>query len=92
MDKSENFEAVIFSGLIHEELWNGGDDIENEVPSQVILANVDEILMSSGLFDEVEQDLDKLDNVDGNLEFVELVLPWEVAAGVNLETTWSAAG
>jgi len=53
MDKSENLEAVVFSGLVHEELWHSGDDIEDEVSSQVILANVDKILMCSGLFNEV---------------------------------------
>jgi len=87
MDKSEDLEAVVFSGLIHEEFWDSGDNIKNEVSSQVILANVDKILMSSGLFNEVEQDLNQLDDVDCNLEFVELVLPWELF--INLETTHS---
>jgi hypothetical protein len=87
MDKSENLEAVVFSGLIHEELGHSGDDIEDEVSSQVILANVDKILMSSGLFNEVEQDLNQLDDVDGNFEFVELVLPWVLV--INLETSRS---
>jgi hypothetical protein len=89
MDKSEYLEAIVFSGLIHKELWNSGDNIENEVSSQVILANVDEILMCSGLFNEVEQDLDQLDYVDSNLKFVELVLPREL--WVHLETAWIVA-
>jgi hypothetical protein len=84
MDKSENLEAVVFSGLIHEELGHSGDDIEDEVSSQVILANVDKILMCSGLFNEVEQDLDQLDDVDSNLKFVKLILPGKL--WVNLET------
>jgi len=45
---------------------------------------VDKVLVCSGLFNEVEQDLDQLDDVDSNLKFVELVLPREL--WVNLET------
>ena len=84
MDKSENLEAVVLSGLIHEELWHSGDHIEDEVSSQVILANVDKILMCSGLFNEVKQNLDQLNDVDSNLKFVKLILPGKI--WVNLET------
>lgn len=86
MDKSEDLKAVVFSGFIHEKLWDSGDNIKNEVSCQVILADVDKILMSSGFLNEVKQDLNQLDNVDSNLKFVELVLPRKF--GVNLETSW----
>ena len=54
VDKSEDLEAVVLSRFIHEQLWNCGDDIENEVSSQVILANVNEIFVCSGLFDKIQ--------------------------------------
>lgn len=90
VNKSEDLEAVVFSGLIHEQLWDSGDNIKNEVSGQVVLANVDKVLMSSGLLNEVEQDLNQLDDVDSNLKLVELVLPWEL--WVDLETSWCGTG
>lgn len=86
VDQSEHLKSIVFSAFVHEELGNCGDHIEDEVSGQVVLADMNEIFVSSGLFNEVEQDLNELNNVDGDLEFVKLVLPWVL--GINLETTW----
>ena len=84
MDKSEQLQSIIFSRLTHHELWNSRNNVKNEVSTQIILENLSDIREWSGLFNEVEQDLDEQDDVDWELCFVELVFP--MVLGVNFET------
>ena len=68
VDESEKFEPVILNSLTHEELRKSSSDIEDEVSGQVVVSNGSKLLVGSGLLNEVEEDLNEVDDVNGKLD------------------------
>lgn len=67
MDDSERLEEVPFSGFTHKQAGQGGNDIEDEVTSQVVLSNLVELFQTVGLLHEIHKDFNEVDDVDDHL-------------------------
>jgi hypothetical protein len=71
MNHSECLESIPLLSLAHEQLRNSCDNIENEIEGQVVESNRQQFLVSSSLLNEVENDLNKVNDVNGELNVLQ---------------------
>jgi len=71
MDKSEEFHPVeIWTFLENDQFWDGGYNVEDEIAREVTNGDLLEVLMSSGLLDKVQSNLEDLEDIDDHLNIL----------------------
>ena len=68
VDDSEEFQDVKLFSLTHEQFRKSGHHIEDEEPGQVVVTDGGKLLVGSGSLDEVQDDLDEVDDVNGKFD------------------------
>jgi hypothetical protein len=86
VDNSEEFQEEQGEWFISEKARHGGDHVEDEVPEEVVVSNRVEVLVCSGLLDEVEEDFNKVDDVESDLNLVKSLILVEISA---VRATWA---
>jgi len=71
MNHSECLESIPLLSLAHEQVRNSCNNIKNEIEGQVVVSDGQQFLVSSSLLDEVENDLNKINDVDGELNVLQ---------------------
>lgn len=87
MDQASEKLEPVDSIILTEEKWEGSDKIEDEVAKDVASGYLNELLLSSGFFDEIEYDLDQVDDVDEVLNLNEGLLSlvlWTVTVSFDI--------
>ena len=75
VNKSEHLKVVEFESLSEEnKVWNGSNHIKEEVTGKVVYRDCLNFLKSSGSFDKVEDNLEKVNDIDGSLDVLESFL------------------
>jgi len=68
MHKSEEFHPVeSWTFLENDQFWDGGYNVEHEIACEVTNGDLLEVLMSSGLLDEIQSNLEDLEDIDDHL-------------------------
>jgi hypothetical protein len=68
MHKSEEFHPVEFGTFLEDDqFWDGGHNVEDEIACEVTNGDLLEVLVSSGLLDEIQSDLEHLEDIDDHL-------------------------
>jgi hypothetical protein len=68
MHKSEEFQPVEGETLPeNHQFWDGGYNVEQEIAREVTNGDRLEVLVSSGLLDEIQSDLEHLEDIDDHL-------------------------
>ena len=71
MNHSECLESIPLLSLAHEQLRNSCNNIKNEIEGQVVVSNSQQFLVSSSLLNEVENDLNEVNDVNGELNVLQ---------------------
>jgi hypothetical protein len=75
VDESEELKWVPVDAFIEEDhLWDGSNEVEDKVSLDVIAHDLLQLASTDGLFDEVEDDFDGVDDVNGQLNLLESLL------------------
>lgn len=68
MDEPEKFQPVeVWTLLEDDQFWDGGYNIKDEIAGEVTNCDLLEILVCSGLLDEIQGDLEHLEDIDDHL-------------------------
>ena len=74
MNHSCQLQEVELLGLVHEQFWDGSNNIKDEVARQIIYTNCLKLLVSSRLLDKVEENINKHDDINCHFDFVQILL------------------
>jgi hypothetical protein len=53
-----------------EQAWNGSDKIKDKVTLEIAATDAAKVLMSSAVLNEIQEDLNSLNDIDGQFNFV----------------------
>mgnify|MGYP007025683482 CR=1 FL=1 len=71
MSHSEQLEPIVAHWLTHHKFRNCSCNVKEEVAENVVLSNTFNVLMSSGFLEHVQDNLQQVNNVDDQFNFVE---------------------
>ena len=75
MNESENLQEIILEALVEEnQLWDGTDHVKEEITGKVALRNLLNLFESSCSLDKVQDDLEKVDDINGPLDVLKCLL------------------
>jgi hypothetical protein len=82
VNNSEALQGVVRNWFAHEETGHGGNHVKHKVSEDVVISDVTQLFVCTALLDEVQEDLNKVDDVKGQVYSVEsLVFPYSSSAG-----------
>lgn len=71
MDESEHFKPVVRPlFVVKEQAWNGSDKIKDKVTLEIAATDAAKVLVSSAVLNEIQEDLNSLNDIDGQFNFV----------------------
>ena len=71
MDESEHFKPVVRPlFVVKKQAGNGSDKIKDKVALEIAATDAAKVLVSSAVFNEIQEDLDSLNDIDGQFNFV----------------------
>jgi hypothetical protein len=71
VDESENFKPVVRPlFIVKEQAWNSSNKIKDKVALKITTADAAKVLVSSAVLNEIQEDLDCLNDIDGKFNFV----------------------
>jgi hypothetical protein len=55
---------------VKEQAWDGSDKIKDEVALEIAATDAAKVLVSSAVLNEIQEDLNSLNDIDGQFNFV----------------------
>ena len=75
VNKSEELKWVPVDTFVEKDhLRDGSNEVEDEVGFDVVAHDLLQLTSTDGLFDEVEDDLDRVDDINGQLNLLQCLL------------------
>jgi hypothetical protein len=74
VNESEYLQEIIFQALIKEQFWDGPDNIKEEITGKIVYRNGLNLLESSCSLDKVQDDLEKVNDINCLLDLLKCLL------------------
>jgi hypothetical protein len=77
VDESENFKPVIRPlFIVKEQAWNSSNKIKDKVSLKITTADAAKVLVSSAVLNEIQENLNCLNDINGEFNLVKCFLSW----------------